>query len=210
MTDTQDGLPQALLLGLTGRGFLWAAGAVLVALWAPTLRRAGVVGAMTLVGATAFYYGCILVLTDRWRAGIPIDGSSPLAVGLQSVARASLFWLAASVVVGGLLGMAGWLARYGDVRWAGLVSGALAGVLASGGIHVLISGTAIRIDDWWWVRPGMAALTAAASLCGGTVIIARRDTGQRSWLMFVAGALAALVICVPLWHVVTAVRTSYL
>lgn len=75
---------------------------------------------------------------------------------------------------------------------------------------MLIRGTPITIDEWWWVRPAEAALTAAAALCGGAAIMVRRGPSRRSWVMFLGAAAVALLVGVSLWHVVWAVRSAYL
>ena len=208
ITDILRGLPHEVLLGLTSKGFVWAAGAVVVGLRASTARRAGITGAATLVGATVVYYSAILAFTDRWRAGIPIDGSSPVWYGLKSVIRASQFWSAASVAVGALLGVAGWVAVSADARLAAWTAGALGGVMASGGVYVLSQSLGRGPGEGWWVRPAVAALTAVASLGGAAVVAARR--GGRPWGRFAAASLVALAVCVPLWAAVSWIRNSHL
>jgi hypothetical protein len=207
LTDLSDGLTKTVLLALTDKGFLWALAAVLSGSAAATVRRGAFQGSLALATATTTYYGLVILMTDRWRGGVPVDGSNGLLYGLQSVGRAAAFWLAASVTIGGLLGSIGFWMRRSSHPLADLLAGIAGGALASGGVYSLVSWS-YPIEAFWWVNPVVGAFTVVVSIAGPIVVMARRDA--HSWSAGLAGFVIALVVCLCIWYGVSVVRNSYL
>ncbi|MEV8516248.1 hypothetical protein [Dactylosporangium sp. NPDC051484] len=191
-------------------GAAWGCCALVAGYFAVAWTRAAVTGAAALVVATLVYYTLILVISRRWQGGVTEDGGSADLAGLASIARATAFWLAASICGGALLGVLGHLARTGDTFLSALCAGTGWALLAGQGLYLLLFAPGWLIADMFghflFFSAVFNVVLASVVVC---TLYARR-AARRSWPVVAAAAFGVSVVSVALWGVVEGVRTSAL
>ncbi|TCB96489.1 hypothetical protein E0H26_15195 [Micromonospora zingiberis] len=206
--DELPGIAGVVMLTLTSTGFAWG-GAALLAGYLATRRAVAPINATAvLVVATVVYYGLILAHGRRWRLGTLEDGSSSAWTGLASVGRATVFWLAASVVAGITLGYLGAVVRRGTRIRASVAAGAAFGLLAGQGLEFLMIFRAWHaLDAFFLGRVLSAGASILLAAIGLTVLLTRRRAAK-SWPIFVATSALASLAGALLWHYLTSFTTT--
>ncbi|GAA2606679.1 hypothetical protein GCM10010399_42010 [Dactylosporangium fulvum] len=191
----------ALGLLLSSSGFAWGC-AALVAGFAADRRGRSIGAAVAVLAiATVVYYGLIAVDGSRWEGATLEDGSSATAAGLVHVARATLFWLAASAVGGALLGWLGHTIRRGGDRAAAVAAGCALALLAGQGAVVVLRAGPVT---GWWFAQALAQVVGAAAVTAA--LLGRRDTPR--WWSFAAAGLLCGAVAVPAWSVVSGLQVG--
>lgn len=148
----QTGWQRALSLVLNA-GFVWAGAAVLCGWLMVRPRWAAPAGSVVLLCAVGFYYVVGATLGDR------------TTVGLGALSGAAGLWLAAALVAGPLLGLAGALIHRGGIAGtlAALIvpAGAAAEIL---GVRRLASQDA-SVDPWlFWTQTLIVVIAAGSAI----------------------------------------------
>ncbi|MEV4515098.1 hypothetical protein AB0K00_39830 [Dactylosporangium sp. NPDC049525] len=207
--DFCHGNVAVLMLLVSSSGLAWGA-AALVAGFAAADRRAAAGAAVTvLAAATVAYYGLIVVDGDRWHGGTLEDGTPADAMALRSIMAATVFWLAASVAGGVVLGLLGQAIRRSRPRGAALAAGAACALLAGQGALRLIQASAYASQyraaiTPWLVETGAEVVLAAAL----SVALLRRGAYPRQWGWYAAAAVTLLAAALFAWDQVEAVRAT--
>lgn len=210
--DFCHGLLAVAMVLVSSSGLAWGAAALILAFAAADRpgRRAAAGAAVTVLAvATLVYYGVIVADGDRWHGGTLEDGTPADAMALRSILVATVFWLAASVAGGVVLGLLGHAIRRSRPRVAALAAGAACALLAGQGALRLVQagGYAPRYlaQIVPWLVEAAAEVTLAAAI---SVALLRRGARPQQWGWFTAAAVALLVVALLAWRLVETVRTT--
>ncbi|WP_432984307.1 hypothetical protein [Dactylosporangium sp. CA-233914] len=170
--DYLDGWVQAALSSAA----VWGSGALVAGRRAETRRQGAVAGAGALVVATLVYYLLIVFVSRRWQGQFLEDGSSGDMNGLLSIARATGFWLAGSVVGGAVLGLLGRLIAEGSaiaagVAWALLAGQGIATLTLSGVVLATVVVGLLVTRQTKYTTAVLAAVVAGAASAGAWYVL---------------------------------------
>lgn len=205
LSDLITGIPGAVLIALTSSGFAWGIATFAAGYWSSNLRAASFGGIMILSLATLVYYACVVVLSQRWRGGVLDDGTPADAIGLQSVLRASVFWLLGSLVAGPLFGMLGWVIARGRDKWRPMALGLLFGLLSGQGLDTLVFVGSWHRLDRFGIGIALGATLIVVGAASFTLWLARAThlTGLKRALLW---GIAASIAVMLAWEAVTRLR----
>ncbi|WP_212816848.1 hypothetical protein [Polymorphospora rubra] len=196
---------------LVSSGSAWGLVALVIGYVAWTYRSAAVVAVGVLALSTVTYYALILVVSQRWNAGVQpweVDSAAVSLSGLASVARAMTFWLVASVGAGVFMGWLGQAVRRGTTRLQSIASGIAMGFLPGEGTYAIFQIVVLwggPVDSFHWSRllSAVVQVTLAVVVVSVLLWLRRRSI---SWWVFVVTAAASVVAGTTLWHLVASVR----
>ncbi|MEV7228611.1 DUF6518 family protein [Polymorphospora sp. NPDC051019] len=199
------------LTPLVSSGSAWGLVALVVGYLAWSHRSAAVVGVGVLALSTVTYYALILFVSRRWLAGVQasgVEGAVLALPGLVSVARATAFWLVASVGAGVVMGWLGQAVRRGSARFASVASGTALGLLSGEGAYAIFQIVVVwggPFDPWQLDR----LLSAGTQVCLAVVAVCVLVWLRRrsiSWWVFPVTASASVAAGILSWHLVDSAR----
>jgi hypothetical protein len=126
-----------------------------------------------------------------------------VALGLASVAKATIFWLIASACVGSALGLLGFVVRYRTAAESAMAAGVVAAALSSGGARMVIGGYWNRVIDHSWIAPAVSMLTIVLGVSIGGLMRWKRHDGH--WVLFLLSTVVIGALCIAMWGITLAV-----
>lgn len=209
--DFVPGIAGGVMTGLVSNGAAWGAPAAIVGFTCARRRSAMVRPAVMLMIATTVYYLGILLVSRRWDiAGSSLSsGESTAQIGLASLGRLWLIWLAIAITIGALLGLLGYAIRRAGPRVSGAAAGAATGVLLSEGLSVALW----AVPAYWDLsHPGssrpVSLLVAMAVAVVVPVVLAGARRRHIAWWLYAIAAISVALAGAGLWHFVEALRNG--